>query len=236
MFRFIQTLKYRLWRAAHKIGLDVYPVDFRNSVQSYLKHILKTNSIDCVWDIGANTGQYAIMLRNIGFCGDILSFEPIPSTWNELRRNAASDLRWNVFQRCAVGLNEGLSSMNVTADSVSSSLFRPINMTDVVGTAEVIVERLDSIIDKVLPSTSSLLKLDCQGGEYNIILSAGEKIRRFSYVQMETSIYPLYEGERTLFELSELMHTLGFDVAFIFPGIIDERDRMVQAELFFKRR
>ena len=236
MSKLIRTLKYLLWRAAHRVGLDVYPLDSRNSVQSFLAHIFTTKAVDCIWDIGANTGQYASMVRNIGFRGDIVSFEPIPVVWEKLRQNASADFKWTIYERCAVGLSEGTAVMNVTVDSVSSSLLRPIDATAVVRTESVKVERLDSIIENIKPSSYSLLKLDCQGGEYDIVLSAGSRIQMFLYVQMEASIYPLYEGERTLFDIFDLMHSLGFDVAFIFPGITDQRDRMVQTELVFKRR
>ncbi len=236
MSKLTKILKYQLWRIVRKLNLDVYPIDRRNSVQAYLSHIFLNEAIDCVWDLGANTGQYASMLRNIGFKGEIISFEPIPVAWENLRRNASSDKRWIVHDRCAIGLIEGEAQMNVTADSVSSSLLRPLDVMAVVETVGVRVKRLDSIIERVKPSLCSLLKIDCQGSEHDIILSAENEIRRFLYVQLEASLYPLYEGEKTFFELSELMLSYGFDIAFIFPGITDTYDRMVQVELIFKRR
>ena len=236
MYKIIRNLKYQVWRAVHLIGLDIYPIDPRNSVQSYLAHVFKAASIDCVWDIGSNVGQYAYMLRNIGFRGDIISFEPIPVAWEALRRNAASDHKWTVHDRCAVGLNEGEAVLNVTSDSVSSSLLSPNDETSIVSTVSVEVKRLDSIMGEISLSSCSFLKLDCQGGEYDIILSAGSKIRQFLYVQMEASIYPLYKGERTFVDLTKLMDAVGFDIVFVYPGITDSQDRMVQAELIFKRR
>jgi FkbM family methyltransferase len=234
--KILQKLRYRAWRAVQKLGLDVYPIDPRNSVQSYLAHVFEVASIDCVWDVGANVGQYASMLRNIGFRGEIISFEPIPVAWEALRHNAISDHKWTVHDRCAVGLNEGESVLNVTSDSVSSSLLSPNDEKSIASTVSVDVKRLDSIIAGISMSPFCLLKLDCQGGEYDIIISAGSKIRNFLYVQMEASIYPLYKGEKTFFELTNLMDSLGFDIAFVYPGITDKQDRMVQAELIFKRR
>ena len=47
--------------------------------QQHLKKIFKYTEVDCVFDIGANYGQYAKMLRSdIKFKGLIISFEPIP--------------------------------------------------------------------------------------------------------------------------------------------------------------
>jgi FkbM family methyltransferase len=231
-----KVLKYKMWRTLRKLRLEVYPLDRRNSVQSYLSYLFVTKGVDCVWDIGANTGQYASMLRNIGFKGEIISFEPIPEAWEELNRHSASDNKWIVHHRCAVGLNEGFASMNVTADSVSSSLLRPNDINSVVNIVEVKVERLDSIIKQIGLNSCSLLKLDCQGSEYEILLSASNQISNFEYVQLEASIYALYEGEKTFHDLVGLMDSCGFDVAVIFPGITDFLDRMVQVELIFKRR
>ncbi len=231
-----KVLKYKIWRIFRRLRLEVYPLDKRNSIQSYLSYVFETKGIDCVWDIGANTGQYATMLRNIGFEGKIISFEPIPEAWEELNRNAASDNKWIVHRRCAVGMNEGFTSMNVTADSVSSSLLRPNDMNSVVNIIDVKVERLDSIIKQIGLTPCSLLKLDCQGSEYDILLSASSQISNFHYVQLEASIYALYEGEKTFYDLLDLMDSYGYNLAFIFPGITDSQDRMVQVELIFKRR
>ena len=55
--------------------------------------------MDCVFDIGANNGQYAQMLRKYaGYQGRIISFEPIPSAADKIRKLAAGDPLWTVEQ------------------------------------------------------------------------------------------------------------------------------------------
>jgi hypothetical protein len=39
----------------------------------FLRQFLTAFHIDCVFDVGANIGQYAEMLRNIGYSGLIIS-------------------------------------------------------------------------------------------------------------------------------------------------------------------
>jgi FkbM family methyltransferase len=49
-----------------------------------------------VFDVGANAGQYALLLRHLGYKKAIISFEPIPDTARKLRKLAAKDKQWFV--------------------------------------------------------------------------------------------------------------------------------------------
>ena len=46
---------------------------------------MKLNNIECILDIGANIGQYAEYLRQIGFKNDIISFEPLNDAYEILK-------------------------------------------------------------------------------------------------------------------------------------------------------
>jgi hypothetical protein len=56
-----------------------------------LRRFLQTLQIDCVVDVGANNGQYADLVRSIGYRGPIVSFEPIPELAKALTARSASD-------------------------------------------------------------------------------------------------------------------------------------------------
>ena len=52
-----------------------------------LRRFLSAFAVDCVFDVGANRGQYATMLRkDAGFDGTILSFEPNPDILAEVAK------------------------------------------------------------------------------------------------------------------------------------------------------
>src|SRR6202022_4684265 len=59
-----------------------------------LRKFLGYFNVDCVFDVGANIGQYGTRLRDIGFRGTIISFEPNPEAFATLARTVSSDVRW----------------------------------------------------------------------------------------------------------------------------------------------
>ena len=56
--------------------------------------------IDCVFDVGANVGQYGTRLRRLGYRRRIESFEPIPTAYKRLEETASSDRLWESHCFC----------------------------------------------------------------------------------------------------------------------------------------
>ena len=48
-------------------------------------HLLKPARLNCVVDVGANVGQFARNLRQIGYPAHIISFEPVPRCNEEVK-------------------------------------------------------------------------------------------------------------------------------------------------------
>jgi hypothetical protein len=62
--------------AARRRGWDVHHFNPVLRLEDYLHHVLfPFLEIDCVLDVGAHTGEYALALRDVGYRGDIVSFE-----------------------------------------------------------------------------------------------------------------------------------------------------------------
>ncbi len=68
------------------------------TLESHLELILKSQQINLVIDVGANIGQFGKMLRKIGYTGEIVSFEPVDSTFRVLETTASNDVNWKVFK------------------------------------------------------------------------------------------------------------------------------------------
>ena len=215
-------------------GIDIYHYDFRNSVQNYLTDLITTNKIKEVWDVGANKGQYATMLRNIGYSERIMSFEAMPKEFKILKGKAANDSKWVAIGPIAIGSNEGATDFFITSDSVSSSILKPLR-SKAKNKIVVEVRRLDHYSKELKENVTRMLKLDVQGSEYDCISSAGNSINKFSFIQMETSISPLYKGEKNYIEMIELMREKMFKPIFFYPGVYNEAKEIIQLEIFFSK-
>jgi len=195
--------------------------------------------------VGANSGQFATGLRQAGFGGRIVSFEPLSVPFSVLERAAAADARWDC-RRCALGDCPGTVSMNVAGNGGKSSSVLPMLKTheDVlphagfIGTEDVTIRRLDSVAPEVLgPDDVAFLKLDVQGFEKQVIAGGQTTVSdRCVGVQIELSFTPLYEGGMLAQQAFDLVHCLGFTLKGYVPFFVDVRSgRVLQADGVFFR-
>jgi FkbM family methyltransferase len=173
--------------------------------------------ISSVLDVGANIGQYGRRLRRGGFAGIIHSFEPGAAAYSALQDSTRSDANW-FTHRCAVGATAGSAPFRMWSGegSTVASLLQPSaaltsllgppteEQVDVTTVAEWLTNHKGS------DPSHSLLKLDVQGGECDVLLGAGQALSAFAMVEIELPLGKLYEGASSLSELLELLERAGF--------------------------
>jgi FkbM family methyltransferase len=207
--------------------------------------LLSWRGADLVVDVGANEGQYAMRLRNAGFSGRVVSFEPGSEAFERLEKHAADDPLWDC-RRLALGERRGVEMLNIAADTEGSS-FLEVEPREVrnspgsrfVAEERVPVERLDAIWAELNPQDrTTFLKLDTQGTELAILRGAGNALDAIELVDVELSLVPLYEGGPLLDEVMAFMHDREFALMSV-EGVDEERDtgQMLQVDaIFLKRR
>lgn len=170
-----------------------------------LRRFLHGFSIDCVFDVGANHGQYATMLRkDVGFAGLILSFEPNPEVFGHLRRLADRDARWHVFN-IALSDFDGTAAFNIMAADQFSSLEKPAEGIDAIFRSRNRVERqvemqcrrLDGMMAALRGQhgfTRPFLKMDTQGHDAAVCDGAAAVLDQMAGVQTELAVRPLYQS------------------------------------------
>jgi FkbM family methyltransferase len=170
-----------------------------------LKRFLSAFAVDCLFDVGANRGQYARMVRkDAGYKGLIFSFEPNPDIFAILSKQAASDRHWHVFNM-ALSDFDGTASFNIMAADQFSSLEKPSDAQDaifadrnkVTKTVQMQCRRLDTLLPELVPQhgfARPFLKMDTQGHDLSVCEGAGDVLSTMLGIQTELGVRPIYEG------------------------------------------
>jgi len=182
---------------------------------------IEDRKIDLVIDVGANVGQFGQSLREGGYKGRIVSFEPIESAFRELSKKASADANWQAFH-CGLGAAHGEAIIHVSELTVCSSI---LDLTSVASLhdSRVAVTRTEKIeirtLDEVAASLSGriLLKIDTQGYEKQVIEGGPQTIARVKGILMELPVIHVYQGEWQFHEAAKYMADLGFVPAQIQP-------------------
>jgi FkbM family methyltransferase len=206
--------------------------------------LMAHEAIETVFDVGANDGHFGSEIREQGYKGTIVSFEPIPSVFEKLKARSASDPKWHVFCQ-GVGDQEGHLPISVTAATVFSSFKAPSNYTarkfsgaQVDRTEMVPVGRLDRFLDQHPEfGANAYLKIDTQGFEKEVLAGAGEHLRRFKAIQLEVALRPLYDGQDTLVSMVTWMADQGFEIGLAKENGYDwSTMRLLEMDLLFVPR
>ncbi|MER6563006.1 FkbM family methyltransferase [Streptomyces sp. NPDC001027] len=187
--------------------------------------MLELYGVNCVFDVGANTGQYAKGLRKAGYTGRIVSFEPTSATFARLAKAAEDDPQWQVH-RCGLGREEttarihtGWKTMNslLSASEYGKGRYSRFAKDD---TEEIRVRRLDDVMDEALAGLDDprpYLKMDTQGYDLEVFGGAGERIAEFVGMQSEVALLKLYEGSPGMGEAIARYEAAGFGITGMYP-------------------
>ena len=215
---------------------------FSNSYRLVLA--LKEKNIDCVFDVGANEGQFTKELRYYGFEGKILSFEPILSVHEKLLKNSNKDNEWEVYKPVALGNQNIDNFINISKNSVSSSIL-DISAEHVENAPDSIFVEKQSIqerkLDDIFPELNVkeknlFLKIDTQGYEFKVIQGAEKILKEFKGILVEVSLSHLYEGQKNWLEIIEFIKSKGFSLWSVDRGFSNKKNgKTLQIDLcFFK--
>ncbi len=82
----IKTLVHKVFQKTGYDFLSYTPEHFPTLKRGYL---IKSENLDLVLDVGANRGDYVLALRDSGYQGRVVSFEPLSKAFKVLQQRAA---------------------------------------------------------------------------------------------------------------------------------------------------
>jgi FkbM family methyltransferase len=239
----MQFIKRWIKKSLNSLGLEIHYFN-PNSPSVLFQTALKTFHIEMVLDVGANQGQYGRELRSAGYQGQIISFEPLSEAFKVLEKACLHDSKWHAYPRCAIGEMDGNISINVSQNSVSSSVLPMLNNhldaapeSAYVSEEKVDIYTLDTIWSKIKKvEGATLLKIDTQGYEWQVLNGAKDMLSQVHGVQMELSLLPLYQEQYLWRDCIDRLDSEGFTLWSLQPAFVDTRNgRTMQWDgLFFR--
>ena len=161
-----------------------------------------------VVDVGANIGDTAVYFSKVKHAKQVIAFEPYPYTY----KMAVENIKINKVKNVVL-LNEGVGKQNdfmiidASFESDSGSALKNFKKGK-----KVKINSLESIVRKY-KIENAVLKMDCEGCEYDIILNSSSNVlRKFDQMIIETH----YGCEK----IEDKLKNSGFEVRHVNNGVL----------------
>lgn len=224
-------------RLAGMFGYDLIRKERNQAIyERVLCNILASYSVDLVLDVGGNLGQFALNLRQYGYKGRIVSFEPVSSCYEHLCQLSAKDGNWKV-EKLALGHQKESKVIQVPKSTVFSSLLHANNYSlkkyhdhlQDFKQEPIEIDTLENYFQqKNLPLSQRIfLKIDTQGYDMNVLIGAQSLLPNFVGLSTELSFISLYDSAPRYTEVLNFLDSQNFSIANIFPVTFDEKKRLL---------
>jgi FkbM family methyltransferase len=193
-----------------------------------------------VFDVGAHEGLAARRYREIFPAATIHCFEPFPESFDRLGQ-AVAGLGAIELHAFALAAEEGQAAFSVNRNSATNSLLESDEAADVywrgdtpktVTSLSVTTRTLDAFAAEQSIAAIDVLKMDVQGGEYDVLRGAGDLLRRHAIglIYMELITAPTYVGQHRMREYLELFDAVGYEL-FDFYNLGRGSGRLLQTDI-----
>ena len=194
-----------------------------------------------IFDVGAHTGQSAKKFKRLFKHSEIYSFEPFPSTFDQLNL-----LKLDKFKAFNFGFSDRheLREFRVNQGSQTNSMLRLAENAKAVWGGNEALSELDQIkcefkkIDDFCKAhyifSLDFLKIDVQGAEFKVLKGAHEllKEKKIKVIQLEVIIGETYDGQKPISYYFQLLENYNYKLKMICDLVQVDGD-LVQADLFF---
>ena len=192
------------------MGYMNWSSDFKLTGEKKLISLLKTDTIRCVLDIGANSGQWAHMVLN-EIETKVISFEPQLEVYQKLVLLKEAHNEKFYPYNIALGNFSGKAQINVHENSSELSFINPLlhKMPLLEGrastTEEINIVTLDSFYLQNLELLNEVdfVKIDTEGHELDVLLGGRNFLEAVKpkFIQVEINWHHIFV-ETTLYKLS----------------------------------
>lgn len=180
---------------------------------------------DTIVDIGGHIGSFTVKAAAQAINGKVYAFEPFPSTYAVLKKNTENLKNVQVEQTAVSGVSGTQELFFSSSNPAENSLLRRTDKS-----VKVPLVTLKEVFDMNHIENVDLMKVDCEGAEYDILFNAGDSLSIVQKMVMEVH-EPKYFGipdKYTIDGLVQLLEDNGFKVRFL-------RENRFQGYIFASR-
>ncbi len=232
----------KIKKTATLLPTGAYRRALRHGVAAAIEHraVIRDLALASSVDVGANVGQFSLLVRNEHPKAKIIAFEPLAGPAVVYKKLFADDPQVE-FHQVALGPKAETLDMHVS-QSIDSSSLLPISDlqeerfpgTKEAGRESVTVAPMSDFISKEQLRRPALLKIDVQGFELEVLKSAESLLPHFRWVYVEASFLPLYEGQALADEVIAYLQARDFKLTGLYSPSYDKKGQAVQADFLFE--
>lgn len=225
------------------LGLEVMKWSPNLALDILVKDLIKRHEIDLILDVGANNGQFGIMLREIGYKGKIISFEPTQSAYEKLLSASANDSNWSCINSAA-GMKAEKKEINVYSSTLLSSFYKPssygaVAFKNEIGkvTTEIVdVVTLNDVLMNLEGYKNIFLKMDTQGHDLSVFKGANLNYKKIKLLLSEVSMCQIYDGMPCYRDALAEFEKHNYFLAGLFPMNFNRDGSLIEMDAVLVRR
>lgn len=186
---------------------------------------------DCIFDVGANVGEWSIGASEEFKPNKMFAFEPIPRTYDLLVKNIVNH---NIKAK-----NIALSNINGQIEFYfsfeRSYLSTSLSQSDDCKFLKTIcpVQRGDDYCQYLNIENIDFLKIDTEGNDFKVLKGFEEKLKngKIRLIQFEYGPFSIVSKD-LLKDFYDFLNQYGYVIGKIYPGYIDLRNFHIHSENF----
>jgi len=229
-------------KALRLLPSGVYRKGLLHGVGAAIEHAAPLRQLGmqtCV-DVGANVGQFTLLIRHEHPDAQVIAFEPLRGPATTFADVFSSD-QAVTLHRTALGETRATVNMHVSRRVDSSSLLpisdlqtRQFAGTEESGREAVTVAPMTDFVTAEMLVQPTLLKIDVQGVELEVLKSAEPLLVYFKWIYVEASFVQLYEGQALAEDVIAHLQQRGFALKGIYNPSNSVEGQAIQADFLFE--
>ena len=192
-------------------------------------------------DVGANSGQFTKVATHLYPQAQIHTFEPLPDLYSIIEKKFSSNPNINIY-KIALGNEDGTILFNKNKFGHTSSILEineeNIHFTrkdNVLEQIRVQIKKLDSITLFTDKTHLSLLKLDVQGYELEVLKGADQTLKAIDYIIIEANLEELYSSQPSFTVMNNYLQMKGFELMGMLDFNLGNKNKYIEVDLLYRK-